>query len=199
MVAGVVHDVLEQLPERRRPGLAAEQLVLADARQALLAELVEKRAHVFLLVGPGAANRRDVRKRLAGHQRRGRLPPPPWVPGPFGGVGMNDRFTNGLEAAPEVAVELIGGQRLDRVEQPIARPVVIVEQCPEVLKIHRTTLARRMRSRRGNSRSRYALPPSNSSCCLPARIPPPERSPYSLLSASATSIPSTTSPNGTNP
>src|SRR5262245_1839632 len=199
MVAGVVHDVLEHLPERRHPGLAAEQLVLADARQAFLAELVEKRAHVFLIVGPGAANRGDVRERLAGQQRRRRLPPPPRVPRPFGGVGMNDRFTNGLEAAPEVAVELLGGQRVERVEQPIPRPVVVVEQRPEILKIHRTTRASKRRSRRGNSRSRYALPPSKSGGCLPARIPPPEPSPYSLLSASATSIPSTTSPNGTNP
>src|SRR5947199_8014434 len=50
--------LFRSLPERRRPGLAAEQLVLADAGQTLLAELVEKYAHVFLLVGPGATRAR---------------------------------------------------------------------------------------------------------------------------------------------
>src|SRR5829696_1313001 len=104
-----------------------------------------------------------------------------------------------LEAAAEIAVVLFLVERLQRFESAVARPVVIIEHRPQVLHVHRITFAEMRRSSRGNARSRYALPPSNSGCWLPARIPPPEVSPYSLFSASATSIPSTTSPNGVKP
>ena len=60
------------------------------------------------------------------------------------------------------------------------------------------TLALSMTSSRGNARARYASPSAKSGSCCPARMPPPEDSPYSALSASAAFIPSITLPNTTN-
>src|SRR5439155_8636214 len=126
--------------------------------------------------------------------------------------GIRDGHVTGVQtcalpisgSAAHVVIELLGGQRLERVEQPVARPIMVIEHRLQILYGHcpflaGSTAARSNRSSRGNSRSRYALPPSNSGCCLPARMPPPGLSPYSLFSASATSMPCTTSPNGTNP
>src|SRR6185295_1822623 len=156
-------------------------------------------ADLPLHFAPRGAQLTEIGEAVGRQQRGRRVALPPLIPRPLGGVGMRDRLTHRLEAAPEIAVVLIRRQWFERSEHTIARPVVIVDERLQVGEIHGNTLARRRRSSRGNSRSRYALPPSNNGCCLPARIPPPAVSPYSLLSASATSMPWTTSPKGTNP
>ena len=49
---------------------------------------------------------------------------------------MNQRLPNRAEAAPEILIELLGRQRFDRLEHPVPRPVVIVEEGPEIVKRH---------------------------------------------------------------
>src|SRR6266550_7041003 len=197
MVARVIDDVLQHLPDRRRPGLTAEQLVVDDARAAVFAEALHEPAHLRFELRPRAPDRRQVGKLIARKQRRRRMTVPALMPGPFRRVDVCDRLVDRFEAVPHVARQLLGRQRFEGVEQPVARPVVIIEQRPQVVLVHRITFAWRMRSSRGYSRSRYALPPSNNGCCLPARMPLPAFSPYSLFNASATSIPATTRPKGT--
>src|SRR6267142_220288 len=179
--------------------MAGEQLVFDHALDAGFAQAVDERAHFLFMLDPRAAQRGQIRKLIGRQQRRRRLPAPSRVPRPLRRVDVRHRVANRFEAAAQIPAVLLGGQRLQRVEQPIARPVVVIDHRLQVLEIHGMTLTWLRRSSRGNSRSRYALPPSNSVCCLPARMPPPAVSPYSLLSAPATSMPSTTSPNGTNP
>src|SRR4051812_29233176 len=199
MVAAVIDEVLQHRPERRRRRLPGQHLELEHAADAVLAERLDEGAHLRLVLGPGAADRRQMRKGGTGQQCRRRFPLPARVPRVIRGVEMRHRVVERLEAAAEIARHLLGAQLIDRFEHPVARPVVVAEQCSHIPQVHRITTARSSRSSRGNSRSRYALPPSNSGCCLPARMPLPAVSPYSLFSASATSMPSTTRPNGTKP
>src|SRR5439155_12375404 len=195
----VVHDVLHHLPDRRCAGIAAQQLVFNHARHALIGQAIDERAHLLLVLDPRAPQRGEIGEAIRRQERRRRLALPAHVPRPLRRVDVRQRVADRLEAAAEILVVLFGRQRLDRLEQPVARPVVIVDERQYILPVHGITLTRRIRSSRGYSRSRYALPPSKSGCCFPARIPPPDDSPYSLLSASATSMPATTRPNGTNP
>ena len=51
------------------------------------------------------------------------------------------RLANGLEAAARVVIELLRVSGSIAVEQTIARPVVVVEQRPQILKVHRITTA----------------------------------------------------------
>src|SRR5262245_9285651 len=100
------------------------------------------------------------------------------MPGPLCCVQMCHRVANRFEAAAEIACELLGAQRLERVEHAIAGPVVVVEHRFQVGAVHGMILALMIRSSRGYSRSMYAFPPSNNGCWRPARMPLPEFSPY---------------------
>src|SRR5260221_1151437 len=50
VIAAVVHEVLEHLPERRCRRLAVEHLVLERPPDAALAETVDERAHLRLVL-----------------------------------------------------------------------------------------------------------------------------------------------------
>src|SRR5581483_2807399 len=193
----MIHDVLHHLPDRRRAWRSAQQLVLDDAVH--VTDSVHERAHLRFVFRPGALERREIGKPIGGHERGHHPALPAFVPRPFRRVDVRQRVADRLEAVAEIAVVLIARQRVDRSEDAIARPVVVIEHRLQVLHVHGMILARMMRSSRGYSRSRNALPPSKSGCCLPARMPPPEFSPYSLFKASATSMPDITCPNGTKP
>jgi acetoin utilization deacetylase AcuC-like enzyme len=84
---------------------------------------------------------RAIGERIGGQERSRRRAVPPRVPRPFSGIQMRHRVANGLEAVAHVPIELLGCQRLERLQHAIARPVVIVDQRPEILKVHRITTA----------------------------------------------------------
>src|SRR5438067_5275257 len=70
VVARMVDDVLQHLPEGRRARLAVDQRVLEDARDARVAEAIDKAAHLRFVLRPRRAQARDVRKHVRRRQRR---------------------------------------------------------------------------------------------------------------------------------
>jgi hypothetical protein len=62
---------------------------------------------------------------------------------------VHERLVNRLEAAAEIARQLLNRQRLQRVEQPVARPIVVVEHRAQILQRHGITPALKRRSSRG--------------------------------------------------
>src|SRR2546428_11676583 len=142
MVAGVIHDVLEHLPHWRRAGVTAEQFVVDDAARVVLAEARDEVAHLDFVLRPGMAERREIRKLIRRQQHRRRSSSPALVPRPLRRVDVRDGFADRLEAAAQITGVLLLRQRGDRVEEAIARPVVIVEHRLEILARHLFLLSR---------------------------------------------------------
>src|SRR5262249_44831402 len=103
MIAAVIDDVLEHLPEGILAGLAVEELVFECSRDAGVAGLFEERARLSFEIDPRALKRREIRIVGRRERLRRRAALPAGVPNPFGRVDVHERVANGFEAAAHVA------------------------------------------------------------------------------------------------
>lgn len=116
MIAGVIDDMLQHLPEGGRARLTAEQLVLDDAAEAVLSETLDKGAHLPFVRGPCGADRREIREFPGIQKYRRRVALPARVPRPFGRVDVDQGVADRAEAVSQVARVLLRRQRLERRE-----------------------------------------------------------------------------------
>src|SRR5688572_649887 len=130
--------MLQHLPERLRLGLTGQHPVLDWCSNALLTKPFENSANPALLIGPRAANAGHIGKSRWIRHRLWRFALPPCAPDSIRPVQMHERVANRAKTVAEISCELLRCETFYRFEQPVARPIVIVDERPQLLQVHAT-------------------------------------------------------------
>src|SRR5205814_4045840 len=115
---------------------SAYQSVLDHLIDAVFVTVREQLAHPGFEIAPGSPQRRHVREHVGRQQGCWRLPEPARMPGPLGGVDVRRGIADRAKAAAHVAGELLRRERIERGEQAVSSPIVIIEQGIEVSNVH---------------------------------------------------------------
>jgi hypothetical protein len=104
-----------------------ERVVEAPA-DAVLSQRVDERPHFLLVLRPCGSDGCQVAEPLEGLKRGWGDALPSRIPHPLGAVGVRQRVPDRSKAVAQIARELLRRERLNRVEHPIARPVMKIEE-----------------------------------------------------------------------
>src|ERR1700692_1373414 len=127
MIAGVIRELMQALPQRIREFIAGKTLVANDPVQLRLRELRDVVNVVevhFLQLG---ADGGEIGKRGRGKKSGRRAPLEPLIPHPLGAVQVRYSVTRGTETRAEIARELFVRERGAGIREAASGPGVVLK------------------------------------------------------------------------
>jgi hypothetical protein len=142
MVAAVIDHMLHHLPEHIRSRCPTHVLILDRTLDAFRSQPFEHFAHLPLQPGPLLARGGSIRNAFRILKSKGLLAVPSPYPDGLGITDVRDGVANRTEAVAERLGELLRRERRNGVENPVACPVVVVDEEAEVVVVHEIQLMR---------------------------------------------------------
>ena len=142
MIAAMIHHVLQHLPEHILSRPATEILVLDAALHAFRTQCRQNLAHLAFKSGPLLTRCRKVSHAIRLLKALRLLAAPSLQPNGLGIANMRDGVAYGTEAIAQRLRELFRRKLGDGLEEPVARPVVVVDKKAEVVVGHRIQFRR---------------------------------------------------------
>ena len=137
----MVDDMLQHVPEDRFDRFAAEVLVFDLATNTLGPKSAHEVPDPSLLTGPAGTQVLHRLEILRREMCARRIALPAGAPHRFCRHNVREGVADRAEAVPEILMELLSGQPLDRIEQPVASPIVKVQQVRQRFRSHAPSIS----------------------------------------------------------